>query len=375
MWKTIRGCAIAISIVVGLAALVLVGFPMWFRMTGGHYFTPSHPRPEHREERRWFAGPAQNLHLSQADMPRLDASTSAEPMLKMAAGTVIGRQMVRMSPPGLRDSMPNTGTSLVETSDVLQPGSWEPSEKLLASLVKASGTHEAYEAVIKNQADLILVARDISADEKKLSEERKVPLEIKPAALDAFVFIVNRHNRVQALTLEQIRAIYAGTITEWSGVGGPRQAINPYRREPNSGSQELMESLVMQGQPMAKPDTAYSGGPQLLHETMYGPFYALLKDRWGLGYTVFYFEENMMYESEVAVCTINGVAPSVQTIRNGTYPLIAPVYVAIRAKSPASSPTRRMRDWLLSPEGQKVIEASGYTSLDSSKAAPPAPSP
>ena len=65
--------------------------------------------------------------------------------------------------------------------------------------------------------------------------------------LDGFVFLVNKENKVDSLTLEQIQKIYTGEITNWSNVGGENEEIVAYQREANSGSQNLMEKMVMQG--------------------------------------------------------------------------------------------------------------------------------
>ena len=60
---------------------------------------------------------------------------------------------------------------------------------------------------------------------------------------------------------------------------------------------------------------------------------------------------------------VDGVRPTAETIRSGAYPYVAVVVVGIRADAPADSPPRRLRDWLLSPEGQKIVAESGYVPL------------
>ena len=72
--------------------------------------------------------------------------------------------------------------------------------------------------------------------------------------LDGFVFLVNKENKVDSLTLEQIQKIYTGEITNWSNVGGENEEIVAYQREANSGSQNLMEKMVMQGLKMKEPE-------------------------------------------------------------------------------------------------------------------------
>ena len=100
----------------------------------------------------------------------------------------------------------------------------------------------------------------------------------KPIALDALVFIVNPENPVRALTTEQIQNIYTGKITRWSDIGKKEADIHPYIRNPNSGSQEKMETLVMKGLTMKK-------WPEMMGGSMLSPFYSILSDADGIGYT------------------------------------------------------------------------------------------
>ena len=110
-----------------------------------------------------------------------------------------------------------------------------------------SGTHDAYMNLLEGKSDVIIASRDISRNEKVSSEELGVELETAPLAIDALVFIVNPKNPVKNLTADQVRKIYTGEITNWKEVGGVNHSITPYIRNADSGSQEKMETLVMDG--------------------------------------------------------------------------------------------------------------------------------
>jgi len=140
-----------------------------------------------------------------------------------------------------------------------------------------NGTHSAYVNLIERRADLILVARMPSEDELEMAVAAGVTLNPQPVALDAFVFILNEGNPVEGLSLEQIQKIYTGEITHWSQVGGGDGKINPYQRNPNSGSQELMLNLVMGDLPMIDV-------PEMVLPKMIAPFYAVSDDPLGIGY-------------------------------------------------------------------------------------------
>lgn len=104
----------------------------------------------------------------------------------------------------------------------------------------------------KNEIPDPFLNEGISRDEKAYANEKSVTLDETPIALDGFIFITHKNNPVKTVTREQIRGIYMGEITNWKEVGGKDLAITPYIREPNSGSQEKMETIVMKGLEMPK---------------------------------------------------------------------------------------------------------------------------
>lgn len=228
--------------------------------------------------------------------------------------------------------------------------------------ISHSGTHSSYMNLIEGEADLILVARPPSQDELDAARRSAVTLDYRPVALDAFVFLVNVANPVEDFEVEQIRQIYTGAITDWRQLGVDlsvegNSAINPYRRNPNSGSQELMETLVMQGGQMVE-------APELLHYEMIGPFNAIGYDPLGIGYSVFYYATYMLPTETVRLASVGGVLPTSETIGDGSYPFVTEVYVAIRGDALPDSTTVQLRNWLLTAEGQAVVAESGYVPVD-----------
>lgn len=87
-----------------------------------------------------------------------------------------------------------------------------------------SRTPEAYNKIVKGNADIIFVAQP-SGGQKKRAEESGVTLIYTPFAREAFVFIVNADNPVNSLTEQQVRDIFSGAITNWRTVGGNDQEI------------------------------------------------------------------------------------------------------------------------------------------------------
>ena len=176
-----------------------------------------------------------------------------------------------------------------------------------------------------------------------------------PIALDAFVFIVNSNNPIKSLTIEQIQDIYTGKVTNWNEVEGNNATINPYVREPNSGSQELMDLLVMKDLDIMQFPVSWE-----VVFTMTGAFEMVLRDTNGICYTVYYYKENIFKEVNVKSVEIEGVYPNKESISNNSYSLVAEVYAIIRSDIDKSSMAYKIFECLETEIGREVISESGY---------------
>ena len=179
---------------------------------------------------------------------------------------------------------------------------------------------------------------------------------------DGFVFIVNKDNPVSSLTIEQLQKIYTGEITNWSQVGGNNEEIIAYQREQNSGSQNLMEKMVMKG---TKMKTAPSG---LAIASMEGLIDSVAKEydnsKASIGYSIYLYAKEQYVKDNIKFLSINNVYPTDDTIANGTYPLSKIVYAIYRKDEPENSNTRKLVKWLLTQEGQETVTAGGYTCIE-----------
>ncbi|MBW6534002.1 MAG: substrate-binding domain-containing protein [Mariniphaga sp.] len=277
--------------------------------------------------------------LTAENYPKVDCSTSAGPLQTIIYCELLGLDY------SWRRNMALDNVFYVHP-DIDDYSSF--SEK-----TSVSGTHGAYMSLINKESDLILVAREPSGDELDAAGLEGVELEITPVALDAFIFIVNTNNPVKSLTTSQIKDIYKNNITNWKEVGGNDSPINPYVRNANSGSQELMETLVMKGEPMADWTEAILSG-------MSGPFSTLRFDENGLCYTVYYYKEQMVRDQIVKHLSVDGVYPDKKTIKNQSYPYTTFVYAVVRQDLNRTSMAFKVYEALQTKGGKRMIEKSGY---------------
>lgn len=219
-------------------------------------------------------------------------------------------------------------------------------------------TGHAYENLITgfDNKNLIIVTEP-SDEELEMAAEHNVVLDVTPVALDGFVFITHKDNPVDSLTLDQIRDIYSGAITNWSDVGGYDEEIMPYLREKNSGSQTAFENMVMQGTPIyehpdAKKQLVESMGGLIEYVSSYQ------NETRSIGYTFNYYLNNLYKNSDVKVIKIDGVAPDNENLIDGSYPLTSGYYaVTLKGRDRRAN---EIRDYLISDEGQEIIELAGY---------------
>ena len=222
------------------------------------------------------------------------------------------------------------------------------------SEVSCSKTPEAYENLINGKVDIIFCAKP-SEQQIKSAKERGLEFQLTPIGREAFVFFVNRQNPVNSLTSDQIRGIYSGEITDWSQLGSKAGKIKAYQRPENSGSQTMLEK-IMEGKKIIDPirEEVVEGMGGIIEETAnYRNFGE------AIGYSFLFFATEMVKNNKIKLLTIDGVAPSRATIKNRKYPFAADFYAVTCNRN--NKNVDRLIDWILSKEGQYLVEGVGYT--------------
>lgn len=210
------------------------------------------------------------------------------------------------------------------------------------SKMQYKNTVRGYRAIVDGETDILFCAAP-SEEQKQYAKEKGVELIYTPVGLEAFVFFVNINNPVNDLSVEQVRDIYAGKYTNWSQVGGADRVIYPLTRLPGSGSQSAMDAFMAGREIAAKPDFAVIGAT--------------------IGFSFRYYMDGIVGNEEVKMLSLNGVYPDAENIRNGSYPVISEFYAIHRADNENEN-VLRLIEWILSEEGQSLIEQSGYVAIN-----------
>ena len=223
-------------------------------------------------------------------------------------------------------------------------------------ILKATTTRNAFTNLVNGEVDVVFAAAPSPAQIAAAAGQGKT-FDLTPIGKDAFVFFVHRDNPVNNLTIEQIQGIYSGRITNWREVGGRNERILAYQRPADSGSQTALE-FFMGGIPLMNPpiDQIPVGMGMIIDEVARHRNHSN-----AIGFSFLFFATEMVRNNEIRLLAIEGVLPTRETIQAGTYPFAGSFY-AITAGNETEN-TRKLIDWVLSDEGQYLIEKTGYVSI------------
>ena len=210
------------------------------------------------------------------------------------------------------------------------------------SKMQYQNTIRGFNALVGGKVDVFFCAAP-SDEQREYAEKKNAGIEFVPIGLEAFVFFVNKNNSVDDLSAEQIRDIYSGKIKNWSEVGGDNRIINPVTRIKSSGSQSAMEKFMGDAEFSQKSPLAILGG--------------------SIGYSFRYYLDGIVDNKNVKMLSLNGVYPDKENVQNRSYPVVMEFYAAYR-KDNQNSNIPKLIEWLLSDEGQSLVEKTGYVRIN-----------
>ena len=221
-----------------------------------------------------------------------------------------------------------------------------------------STTHGAWLNIADKKADIALLAAPTD-EEKAYLAERGVEVEMKLYGGDGLVFIGNSECGVTDLTLDEVRAIFRGEITNWSELGGADHAIHVLYRDDQSGSQRLFEKMLFKDGDV--PDYEALGFNRL--DEMSTLVSACLDDPYAIGYSIMTYLNDVYSNEALLAFSLNGYSATPENVRTGDYPLGTKGYVVIRSDEPEDSPARRLYNWFGSPLSDTFLSSCGITPL------------
>jgi len=223
--------------------------------------------------------------------------------------------------------------------------------------VTGGGTGTGISALINGTTDICAASRNIKPEEKEMAEKKRRPPVEFTVARDAIAVIVNKNNPISELTLEQLKAIYTGAVTNWTQVGGPDQPIQVVSRESSSGTYAFFQEHVLQNED-------YVATAQLLPATA-AIVQAISSEPWSIGYVGLGYVAGAGGSIKAIGIKTRDASPAVgaseETVLSGAYGISRALF--LYAVEPATPSIQAFVDFCTGPEGQRIVRETGYVAV------------
>lgn len=219
----------------------------------------------------------------------------------------------------------------------------------ISVFVEGSGSGNGIKAIIDGGCDIANSSREMKPEEKNAAEQKGVQLREIVVAYDMIVPIVHPSNPVSNITMDQLKAIYDGSIKNWKDLGGKDEKIVTVSRDTSSGTYEIWHEKVMRKTDV-RSDALLQASNGAIITTVAGNAKAI-------GYIGFgYLNET------VKGITVNGVAVTLENGKSGLFPVSRKLYMYVNEKN-LSENAKKFIDFLLSGTGQAIVKEAGYIPL------------
>lgn len=207
--------------------------------------------------------------------------------------------------------------------------------------IQGGGSSAGIQAATQGAADLGASSRELVGPEKRLEEIA--------IAYDGIAVIVHPANSLTDLSVEQLRQIFSGEVTDWRSLGLPPHRIHLITREEGSGTREAFEHLVM-GKKEITPAALVQDSNGSVRELVAG-------DPHSLGYI-----SAGLIDDRVKAVPIEGIRPTLENIKNHSYKLRRR-FLLVSRQAPTGS-CKTFVDFILGPQGQQVLEKEGLVGIN-----------
>lgn len=217
--------------------------------------------------------------------------------------------------------------------------------------VKSGGSGVGIVDLAEGRADIAMTSRDLKPQERQRYESPRTRFAEQVIGYDAICLVISPavyDFGVTALTRDQVRRIYSGSIVNWAELGGPNMEIFAIGRRPGSGTRDTFNEIIMGSREAETPGVAYDSG-----ESSEVKFSTQRSDN-AIGYMGYSF----VMRGDARVISLDGIDPTIENIKNGSYPLARKLYfVTLGQTSPGAG---AFIDYILSPEGQQIAIDNGF---------------
>jgi phosphate transport system substrate-binding protein len=217
--------------------------------------------------------------------------------------------------------------------------------------VTGGGSGVGIAALINGTTDLCNSSRPMKPSEREKLKQRynTLGVEIK-VAKDGLSLYENESNSIKELSLDQIKDIYTGKITNWKDVGGANAKIIVYGRENSSGTYVYFKDNVLEGADFTSSMQSMPGTAAVVN--------AVAKDKNAIGFGGAAYAKGVKFIRVKKDANSPAYEPTAENVKSGDYPISR--YLYIYTKSKPTGAIKEYIDWILSSEGQEIVSKVGY---------------
>ena len=220
--------------------------------------------------------------------------------------------------------------------------------------VTGGGSGTGIAALLNGTTDVCAASRSIKAKELELGEQKGITPKEIVVARDGIAVIVNPENKVDEISMAQLKGIFTGTMTKWSEVAGGSDEIMVLSRESSSGTFVFFQEKVLQ-----KED--YVRSARLMPATS-AIVQTVAADKGAIGYVGLGYALGAGDKVKILGVKVEaegvGVVPSEATVASGEYEIARPLHLYVNGEPTGA--TKEFIDFCLSEEGQGIVEQTGY---------------
>jgi phosphate transport system substrate-binding protein len=224
--------------------------------------------------------------------------------------------------------------------------------------VSGGGSGTGIAALLNGATDICEASRDMKEKEYKLAEQKGITPYRVSVALDGIAVFLNEANPVKELSFGQLKGIYTGSITNWKEVGGKDHQIILYGRENNSGTYAFFKEHVLDKEDYNEYTQTLPGTAAVVN--------AVAKDENGIGYGGIAWATGVKYAAIRHNDDDPAVLPEMKSVSSGDYPISRDLYWFFNGEP--TGELKKLVNWALSEEGQKVAEEMDYIPLPKEQA-------
>lgn len=220
--------------------------------------------------------------------------------------------------------------------------------------VTGGGTGTGIASLLNKTTDICAASRDMSPSEKDQAKQKGIAPRENIVARDGIALIVNPANPVATLSMEQVKKIFTGALTDWSQVGGGNGAFILLSRESSSGTYVFFQEHVLKKEDYAQQARLMPATSSIIQ--------AVAEDVNAIGYVGLGYALEAGGKVKVIQIKENDgavpVLPSEETVRNGSYSISRPLYFYV--DETAGKPVADFIHFCLSDDGQEIVRKAGY---------------